>query len=244
MNRAPLISLYLTAGREAASGLRRNWPILIGSIALAALIIAVRSIFGSMGIAGGMVVGMAQVAILSLHYSWLAATVEREKLTIRSLTEFDYGMFFTVISVAFIFFLIEFIVGSLVQGLDRTIPILLGFGLVVIFNAIPEVIIVERIESMPALGRAAEFTREHALEWFLPLVILLLPALLLSYELVLVTVATIDPLSPALIVPLAVDALVRQIGVGAALLTLPLTVVVANWYMLFRINLFKRLSRA
>lgn len=190
-----------------------------------------------------MVVGMAQVAILSLHYSWLAATVDREKLSFRALLEFDYGMFFTVISVAFIFFLIQFIVGSLVQGLDRTILVLLGFGLVVIFNAIPEVIIVERIESMPALGRAAEFTREHALTWFIPLIVLLLPALMLSYELVLVTMASIDPLSPALIVPLAVESMVGQVGSGAAVLTLPLTVILANWYMLFRINLFKRLSR-
>jgi len=243
MSKKTLGALYWESALEASHGLRRNWPILIGSVALMVLIIAIRNAFGSLGMAGGMLVGMAQVAVLSLHYSWLAATVEREKISLRELTQFDFSMFFTVISVAFIFFLIQFVAGSLVQGLDKTILLFLGLGLVIIFNAIPEVIIVERIESMPALGRAAEFTREHAIAWFLPLVVILSPALLHSYELVLVSLANTDPLSPALLVPLAVTALLAKLGTASPLVAIPLIIVAANWYMLFRINLFKRLAR-
>lgn len=242
MSKSSLLALYRAAAYEATQGLRRNWPILIGSIVLAILIIVIRNTFGSLGIAGGMLVGMAQVAVLSLHYSWLAATVEREKLSLRSLLGFDYGMFFTVISVAFVFFIIQFVAGSLLQGIDKTFLLFLGLGLAFVFNAIPEVIIVERIESMPALGRAAEFTRDHALAWFLPLVFLLLPALMQSYDVVLISLASIDPLSPALIVPLPIAALLG--GTVTPILTLALSIVVANWYMLFRINLFKKLSRS
>jgi hypothetical protein len=244
MNKLSLKTLYVECAQEATRGLKRNWPILLGSVGLALLIVAIRGVFGSLGVAGGMLVGMAQVAVLSLHYSWLQSTVEKEKLSFRALLDFDYSMFFTVISVAFIFFLIQFVASSLLQGLDKTILLFLGLGLIVIFNAIPEVIIVERIESVPALGQAAEFTREHALAWFLPLVALLLPAAVQSYELVLVTLASTDPLSPALIVPLPIAALLGALGIHASALILVLTVVLANWYMLFRIHLFKRLARA
>jgi hypothetical protein len=63
-----------------------------------------------------------------------------------------------------------------------------------------------------------------------------------SYDVVLISLASIDPLSPALIVPLPIAALLG--GTVTPILTLALSIVVANWYMLFRINLFKKLSRS
>jgi hypothetical protein len=251
VNKQPgLAALYVDAGREATSGLRRNWPILFGSAGLVVLLLIVHAIFGQLGLAGGMIAGMAEVAILALHYSWLAATVDRERLTWRNLRDFDYTMFFTVISVGFIFFVVQFVASSLLQGLDQTPLLFLGLGLVVVFNAIPEVIIVERIEGVAALGRAAEFTRRHAFAWFVPLAVLSLPFLLprgtigsAGLEGLVLELANLNPLVPGVAVMHPLRILLDQVGALFPVLLIPLVIVVANWYTLFRVCLFRRLAR-
>jgi len=243
-------AIYLEAGREATSGLRRNWRILFGSAGLVVILGVVHMIFANLGLAGGMIAGMAEVAVLALHYSWLAATVDRERLGWKALVEFDYTMFFTVISFGFIFFLVQFVASSLLQGLDQTPLLFLGLGLVVVFNAIPEVIIVERIEGIPALGRAAEFTRQHALAWFAPLAALSVPFLLLlgvggsaGLESLVLQLAGLNPLVPGLAVVTPLQILVDRIGLSSPLFLIPVVIVVANWYTLFRLCLFRRLAR-
>lgn len=249
-NRPALRTVYLAAAREATRGLKRNWRILFGSVGLVALLGLAYAVFGNLGIAGGMIAGMAEVAILALHYSWLAATVDRERLSWRGLLEFDWGMFFTVISVGFIFFVVQFLAGSLLHGLDQTPLLFLGLGLFLVFNAIPEVVIVERIEGLPALGRAAEFTREHALAWFLPLGVLLLPSVPLfggggteTLQSMVLSLAQLNPLVPSLAVPLTIKTVLSQLGAVSYLIYLPLVIVIANWYALFRVCLFRQLAR-
>jgi len=237
-------ALYVESAREATRGLIRNWIILPGSLAAFVALQILVGLLSPFGIAGGMVAGMIQIALLSLYYSWLHDTSDRDRLSWRGLLQFDYGMFFTILSVAFIFFIVQFLVRHLIQGMNANeILLFLQLGIVIIFNAIPEVIIVDRMESTPALGQAATFTRENWIEWFLPLVVVTAPLLLLNPYAVLIKLASTEPLLPAMVVAEATITAARfSLGGAGTYLGIALGITLATWFMLFRIHLYRELS--
>jgi hypothetical protein len=83
------------------------------------------------------------------------------------------------------------------------------------------------------------------IEWFLPFLILVSPWLMLSSASVIHTVATqTDPLFPVLLIVQAATVFGHHYldlaGVAVTLLSL----VLANWFMLFRLTLFKELANS
>ncbi|MBX7144522.1 MAG: hypothetical protein K1X79_08745 [Oligoflexia bacterium] len=238
-----LWTVYCDSARQATRGLRQNPTIIIGSIAaFFAFSLAIR-IFGPMGFAGGMILGLCNVALISLYYSWIASTVERDKLNFGELWKLDSSMFFTVLSVAFVLWIITFIVQSLIQGLDVAwILQLVQLGMVLLFNCLAEVIYLNRVESLPALTEAARFTQDNWIEWYLPLLVLIMPLLILSPLQVLLSFSSSEPLLPSLTIVVSTSALAGSSSWPTQLLTIFLGVVLANWYMLFRAHLFKALE--
>lgn len=238
-----LLALYKDTAKSATNDLLRNPSIIIGSLAAGALFWVALSLFGGLGFAGGMIVGMIQVALVSLYFSWLAATIDRERLGFRDLWSFDYGMFFTVLSVGFVIWIAQFLLQSFITSADQAwILQLFGLSVVLVFNCIPEIIYLQRIESIPALTAAAQFTQRYWIEWFLPFLVLTLPWLTADPTAVLLSFGLSDPLLPATTVIMAVQTALMRVGLDLGFLGLALGAVVANWYMLFRGNLFKSLD--
>ena len=188
-----------------------------------------------------MIAGMIQIALLCYFYSWIAGTVQKERLGFRDLLEFDYGLFFNIISVAFIFFIVQFLLQTLTQGLDADFLLLcVQLGIVLVFNAIPEVIYLHRIEGGYALSEAARFTRDNWIEWYLPLLIVILPWLLGHPHSVLLSLSRSDPLLPPFIVMKGI-----MISYSGSVFAIGLPIVallVATWFMLFRGHLFQALA--
>lgn len=235
--------MYWDAARLASSDLARNWPILPGSIGLFGAYLIGITLFSGMGFAGGMIAGLIQISLLCLYYSWISQSVQKERLRFQDLLQFDYGLFFNIISVAFIIFIVQFLLQMLTTGLDATFLILaVQLGIVLIFNAIPEVIHLNRIESVPALSEAAKFTRDNWIEWYLPFVVIIAPWLLIDPESVLAVLSHSDPLLPPFIIVRGSQTLAGHSS-GLVQLLLPLiTLVIANWLMLFRAHLFQALE--
>ena len=88
------VKMYADAAREATTGLLRNWPILLGSVALSIVFIILARLIAPLGGGGalspaGFVLGLAMIAFVSLYYSWIAETVAKGRITFRDLIQFD-----------------------------------------------------------------------------------------------------------------------------------------------------------
>ena len=259
MNTQPIeiIKATLQAYRQAASkashSLRRNWLIVPASVLAYVSLGIMATVVSPLGIAGGFILGIYQVFLLSLFYLWLETAQERAALRFKELVRFDYGMFSATISVAFIIFLFRYLADMTGQATDFPLVFFVNAGLFVACNAIPEVIYIQRYESIPALKEAFEFTKNNWIEWFLPFLILALPVLITEPELLLRLITGAEAMLPALLLVTLVN-----IGTDKAVMFFPtssvesahglslflslIALVVATWFMLFRGFLFHELN--
>lgn len=238
-----LLIIYKECALQASRGLMRNPTIIAGSLAAFFLFWFATSIFGPMGFGGGMILGLLQVGLIALYFSWIASTVDKDRLTFKALWTPDYSMFFTVMSVAFVLWIVQLVFSSFSNSADTAwIMQMLSLGLVLIFNCIPEIIYLNRVESVPALTEAAKFIQDNWIEWFLPLLILLSPWLIVDPVSVLISLGHSEPLLPSLTIVTGALNLVSSQTLYGQIAVVVLAVAVANWYMLFRAHLFKALE--
>lgn len=241
-----LLSIYATCARESTSQLLRNWIIIPASLASFVIFSLILGLFGQLhlGLAGGLIAGLIQIALLTLYYYWLSETVDRQRLHWKELIQFDHALFSGIINVGFIFFIVELLVQSFAQSMT-SFPLLtlVTFVFSIVFNPVAEVIQQRRGDGLAALQEAYTFTLENWIEWFVPFVLMLLPWILISPAGPLAALSQTNPLLPA--APLVWGA--QQVGtyLGGYSATLPALlagVVLANWFMIFRALLFRRLN--
>ncbi len=247
--------IYKDSAVDAFHALRKSWTLIPGSFGAYLLflflyeILSTFSINAGAQVAIGFVLGFIQIGLLSMYYRWLSEARERHGLSLKDLIIFDGPLFYQTISVAFIFFLIEYFLGSLFQGIAQAslFPLFLQLSLVFAFNAVPEVIYLRRIDGLGALGTSFTFLRENSVEWFLPFILVLLPVVLLSPGGAVVLLSQSEPLLPPLTVITAWKPFIIQYSwqSGSEILGWVLTIlslVLANWYMLFRGYLYLALE--
>ena len=171
-----------------------------------------------------------------------------ERLEFKSMYQLDGMLFSSIINTGFILFLGKLLLSVVLQSFGNPSMMLVAqLGLIIICNALPEVLYLGRAEGgVPALADAAQFTRENWIEWFAPFLVLVLPWLLVSPEFLLVLMAKMDELIPATIVFQSVRLFSSSFLPGGFISTivsygLGLTIFV--WFMLFRGFLFQELQR-
>lgn len=229
---------YVESAKLATQDLVRNWIILVASAVSYLIYAQCYAMLSGLGMTGGFLLGIIQIVLVTYFYSWVSETIQKNKLNFEDLLQFDYALFSNLISVAFIFFLVQFLVQSMTQGLGiDEISLFLNLGMVFLFNAIPEVIVVNENQSLPALSHALEFTRDKLIPWFAPLLFVLAPWLILSPQRLVVAFASSDPLLPAATIFRLTSALIPTEYLNVAV-----GVIVAVWFTLFRMHLFKRLD--
>ena len=237
-----ILDAYAQAASKATRALYRNWILVLASLGAFFVFNLVAGIFGGSGFAGGMLVGLAQLVMLSLYYSWLSEALRHNKLSVRELYQIDYGLFINLINVAFIIFIATFLFDLGAQGSQsNSLSVLVRFLIFMVFNAIPETVYLHRLDGLNALGYAANFTRTNWIAWFVPMAITLLPVMSLSSQTALLLLAKSDPFLPALTVLPAVSVLALYAQLPE-FVTIVVSVLLANWFMLFRGFLFERLD--
>jgi hypothetical protein len=234
------LQLYKSCAVDAGKTLFFHWPILPLTVLLFFLFIYLQGLFGGMGIGGGFLVGFAAIVFIAYYYGWLSSALDEKKFSFESSYILDYHMFFHIMSVAFILWIADMIIGSVLKGLpvEGAGEQIYQLGLFVIFNAIPETLYIRRYESTHALGHAATFTRDNWIEWFLPFLVVLLPVALISLELLLHIVTQSMVLIPA--TSIVFGWMMAMPAYGNA--SIVLGIIVGTWYMLFRGFLFKELE--
>lgn len=239
-NQTSTLNIYKRCTSRATSGLIRNWPLVLGSIvAFIALELALQ-IFSPLGMAGGFIVGFIQIFLLSLYYAWISGTVEKERIRIPDLYQIDMSLFFAILNVAFILFIVNF----LLQGADWGLKLIISLAINVLLNAVPEVIYNHRSEGLDSIVYTANFVRTHWIEWFTPLLVVIAPLLFLlhSPKQALILFSVGEPLLPAVLVARQGD-LFFSYGNIFGVLGVFVAILLANWYMIFRGYLFQELER-
>jgi len=232
--------IYGESVKSATQGIFRNWNIVLGSLGLYGVLLFASVLLQPLGMLGGLFLGVIQIALLTLYYSWLSQTVDKDKISWKGLLHFDFSLFFIVISVAFILSIGDLL---FVQVLGKSeamawVPRVFSLIVFLVFNSLPEVIHQHRIESIPAFGKAFEFNKENWIEWHLPLLIFLSPILLISPMGALGLIVGAQVLLPVFVVMSATTVFLPDMAFITGLITL----FIGHWYMLFRAHLFKELE--
>ena len=234
------IASYKDAALEASRALAKNWLLLIASIGAFALKSFCSALLAPLGMGGGFVLGLVEVALLSCYYSWISEVVRRGKLSVRDFFEFNYGLFICTINTAFILFIATLIIQQLTIGMHAVWVVLcVNLGIFIIFNALPEAIYIHGYNGVQAFSESSRFVRENWIEWYIPLIIFLSPLLLQSPQASLFLLSGANPLLPVLTL---IQASIEGLGNYVEFLLPFVSLVVATWFMIFRGFLFKDLE--
>lgn len=234
---------YLKCIKLSLLRLSKNLLIFPGIFALYIAFYLLSLISAPLGIAGGFIMGMGSIALLSVFYSWIFRASRDERISWRSLFEFDVGLFNALLSAAFIIFILTFPLSFMDSGHNmRLVVLAVNLVMVLVFNALPEVVYFERNDGMSSLKESATFTVNHWIEWYLPFLVVLSPWIVsiggAGAVMILGVVAAGTPIFPPLVLiqtPFVILSGVPFLGVVVSLL-------VVVWYMLFRAQLYRELT--
>ena len=242
-----LLNLYRHAAKEASIALYRNPLLLLGTIVSLGIYLFAGQLFGRGGFFGGMIVGLVQVVLISVWYCWLRDVVSYQRLAYRGMYQLDGSLFSAVINTGFVLFIGKLLLSFFLQGTgNQEILLIVQFGLVIICNALPETLYLQRSDGIEAIVESARFTRQNWIEWFIPFIILVAPWIFVSVDILLILIAKMEELLPATVVfnsmKLFTTAVLARvpyayyIGLGVGLISF-------TWYSLFRGFLFQELQR-
>ena len=242
MNLSATLKLYLAAARQATRALRKNLLLLPLSAGAVAIFWFAMSMLGGTGMAGGLVLGILQVVLLTYYFSCLEEASGGGKIAIDDLREFNQPMFSAVINAGFLIWMATFLFQLLAQGSPTLawVYMCLNLGIVIGLNALPEIVYFNKSDGMSSISEAWSFTRQYWIEWFIPLVALMIPiGLVGGIQGVVALLARSDALLPPFVIVRSALVLGREVPLVFALLG---ALIAGNWYMLFRGALYQELS--
>ncbi|MCC6764041.1 MAG: hypothetical protein IT293_05190 [Deltaproteobacteria bacterium] len=181
---ATTLAMYGRAFRRAGDLTLRNWPVAGTAFAYALALAAAATVASGMGLLGGFLTSLVSAACVS-SFLYLVEMILRTGSV--SLADFrrSFGVYlWDVVGVTFLLW----VVFALATPALRTIPqgpgIILGMNLVIVvlFNAVPELIYLGHHSSLDLLAESYRFIADNWIEWF-PAVIVLAGPLVLLVEL-------------------------------------------------------------
>lgn len=239
------IKLYIESAKDASKGFVKNWTVVVGAVILVLLFnLIMRVISGlPLGMAGGFILGLLAALFTGQYYSWLQATLLKDRLLFNELLKPDLPMFIAVVSVSFLLWIIFWLSSSLGSTAQtRPFLIIVYFLIVFAFNSLPEAVYIRGAESIAAFSEALRFMKENWIEWYIPLILLATPILVSEDPAsLLLRFALIYPLFPALLI-LQVWMSVFLTLIPVPLAAMVLSFLLGHWFMLFRGFLYKNLD--
>lgn len=235
-----LLKIYLLSAKDAFERLKSSWTVLVGLIALAVGFILANIISAQLGVIGGLIRSLYEALAISYYLAWLRESSQYRKVRINELKIIDWGLFQSVISILFILYLFQWGVVMLGTGMNAGwASIILQLLFVVLLNSLPETLYLTRRDGMDGIQESFSFTTKNWIEWYLPYLIIVSPLLLLagiSLPEILAQTNVFFPAMPVITVPF-------YLFPGLLTLSLPLGLILAHWFMLFRAKLYQELDK-
>lgn len=236
-----LLKLYTHAAYYATKILFRNWIAIPATIVLFIVVLLLSPLLQALGWGGRLLIGLLVIYSLSLIYNWLHEIVNHRTLVIKDLLRFDYDLFSSILNIAFIFWIVDLILLTPISEISGMtwVPQLAKLAFFLLFNPVPEMIYLERLDGIAALNESSKFCRIMCIEWFLPLIIIIAPLALVYPEPTLFAVSNSDPILP---VSFLFNIIPSMLPINSILSDI-LSVCMAIWFMSFRGLLFDGLTK-
>lgn len=171
------LRLYVDVARQSARACVRNWPVMLATPALMALLMFAGWVVMPMGMLGGLLYSLVQSACFSC-YLFLIDEVTRVngRATLQDFKR-GFGVYFQdILSVLFVFWIgslvLRVVMGAMPnpEVLNMALSILLTIGL----NVVPELLYQGRSRSTALLMDSLEFVQHNGPEWFPPTILIAL----------------------------------------------------------------------
>lgn len=225
--------------------LLKNWPIIIGTLLAYLFVEFAGQFLGRLGIVGGFMMGLLQIVILTLFYKWILDTAQKQRVEFSDLFEFDFNLFQSLISVAFILWIVsDFLIYPIIASSGNKF---LGPGInlviAIILNPVAEIIAYHRYESIHAIKYSLDFITTNWIEWFLPFVIFSLPLIILADPfLILNTLSNTYPLLASVAIFNISSVILAYISLSLVPIITPVALVLTLLFAVFRAKLFIELE--
>lgn len=240
------LGIYKDALQVASKAVILNWRALLAELGL---LLAVGLLLFPLahigGLAGGFLLGMVFVLVLSSFLSLVSAGVAGEKLRLKELWPETQAMFSPVLNVVFVFFIVGLVFSFLFKGAAGEFLILaVNLVVTVLLNPLPEVMYTERGGAVDSFQRSVEFVRENVVEWFVPYAVIAGVVYLLAPEIVSGLFLVVFTTNPLRMIEAMLVATASSVMLLPILWLVPLLFVVVFFILVFRGVLYQKLSRS
>jgi cadmium resistance protein CadD (predicted permease) len=173
------LHLYRQALQATWRSLMRSWVMVAALIGFALLFVGAARIVGSLGMIGGVLLGLANALLVGATLRLIEQSLSAVRtIQFTDVTESFGHYFWDVIGVGFVLWLpmMALDMGTQANPYGGFVSSAVTLLLFILLNAAPEVIYQIRHDSPLDVFKASyEFVLEHWIEWFLPFALLALP---------------------------------------------------------------------
>jgi hypothetical protein len=166
-----MFQLYRKVAVTAARNAVRAWPVAVSLIAYGGILFGASLLTRSLGIIGGLALGLVAAACWSSYLELISQAVAGSSIRLRwdDFKRTFGARFWDVISVMFAFFIISFLTRPLGNGPNgAATTAILGIAMAFFFNAVPELLYQGNTRSFALLLASARFMLANPVVWLLP----------------------------------------------------------------------------
>ena len=168
---AATLAIYRNAARETVEKLGRGWWVALLPLVYTPLIFLAASFFGRMGFAGGLLVGLVMALCTGSYLYFIDGIVHGQRVQPHELLESWRPHFSSVISILFFLMLVRLLFSMMPGGAgSQALYVLVHLIFPILLSPVTEVIYQGRTDGLAMLQESLEFLRESGVEWFVPLV--------------------------------------------------------------------------
>jgi hypothetical protein len=174
------LAMYRRAFARAGALTLRNWPVAGTTFAYSLALAAAVVVGSSLGILGGFLVSLVWAACISSFLSMVEMMLRTGSVSWGDFRA-SFGVYLAdVIGVTFILWVVFAIATPALRTIPQGPGIILGMNLVIVvlFNAVPELIYLGHYSSLELLGESYRFIADNWIEWFPATIAMALPIVL------------------------------------------------------------------
>lgn len=175
------LAIYRRAFARGALLAAKNWSVLLSAFAYMAVLGVGAYLAAFLGLAGGFLLSLLMSACCGSFLYLVEMIVRTNKVTWEDFTR-SFGVYlWDVVGVSFALWLFWFVARPMIEQVPQGPVVVLAINLVlvVLFNAVPELIYLGHHSLMGLLASSYEFVANNWIEWFPPNLLLLVGLLVL-----------------------------------------------------------------
>ena len=168
---AATLNIYQQTARETVEKFGKGWWITLLPLVYTPLIFLAANFFGRMGFAGGLLVGLVMALCTGSYLYFIDGIVHGQRVQPQELLDSWRPHFGSVITILFFLTIIRLLLSMLSGGAgSQALYVVVHLILPILLSPVTEIIYQGRTDGFGMIQESFEFLRESGVEWFMPLV--------------------------------------------------------------------------